>query len=232
MNVLLVYQSGGDFHFEDVYLLACKLRKYWKGKAKLNIFCLSDLVTKPIAYMNLFTLLPMTNSGWKGWWAKMNLFSSAYDKLRPFLYLDLDTAVVNDWDDSLIAGYEDQFIALEDFYRGSSLASGIMWFPVNEKNFTPKSITLDLIWKHWTSRDTEIMSRFKGDQEYLQTQIINPTFFQQITNKITTFKPMIDRKVHLLDKIPDGVSFICFHGQPRIRNASIEWVKGYVKNEG
>ena len=99
------------------------------AKEGIDIYCFTDTVKKEVNVVGL-TLLPLPNFEWKGWWAKMNLFSPELKELRPFLYMDLDTAVLK----SIRALFppekaEGNFVALRDFYRPNKMASGLMWIP-------------------------------------------------------------------------------------------------------
>ena len=92
-NIVLIHRSGGDFKIADAYLLVSHIRKYWGDVDKPNISCYTDTVDKEISVVGL-TICPLPNKEWKGWWAKMNLFSPELKDLRPFLYIDLDTVVL------------------------------------------------------------------------------------------------------------------------------------------
>src|SRR5665811_2493348 len=108
----------------DAYLLVAHIRKYWGDTNFPNIYCYTDAVDKEISVIGL-TIRPLPNKDWKGWWAKMNLFAPELKELRPFLYLDLDTAVLKSLK-SLIPPDEqkDKFVGLRDFYRPTMFASG------------------------------------------------------------------------------------------------------------
>ena len=107
-TVVLCWRSGGDFTFKDVELLSYHLHKNHSGK--LRILCLTDRVDSPTP-LSMCTLLPAGNKKWPGWWTKMNMFSPDMEKYRPFLYLDLDTAVVDNLSGILPpTGNEDKFI--------------------------------------------------------------------------------------------------------------------------
>lgn len=214
VNIFLVLRTGGDFRMRDVYLLAKHLHKQANGLA-ITIYCLTDIVNQKITLSNL-TLLPLKNN-WKGWWSKMNLFSPELDSYRPFLYLDLDTVVLNELRTILPdTEKEKDFIMLRDFYKSHKAASGLMWFPeISNK--------VNNIWEQWIAKGNT--SNFRGDQDFINI-IENPDYYwQDFTDKITTFKPK-----EWLRKLQGKETIVCFHGKPRIHEAakSVEWVNKYV----
>ena len=211
-TIILVLKTGGDFTYSDVSLLARKV----KGS---QVKCLME-VDEVYDLKHNLQLLPFHGT-WKGWWSKMNLFAPELEQYRPYLYLDLDTAVVGNLHGILPpAGYEDKFITLEDFYQKERLASGMMWIPKGSRK-------IGEIWNQWIKSPESHMNRYRGDQDFLRAVTQADEFWQNITNKITTFKP---RKQGWLQELPDEKSVICFHGKPRIPKAadSIEWVNNYI----
>jgi len=219
MNVVLVLRTGGDFNLNDVDLLVHHLRYRYKGKSRLNIYCLHNGLNEKSKFeMNGYTLLPMSVD-WPKWWSKINLFSPALNALRPFIYFDLDTAVVRDWDEAIVSvKSSNAFITLENFYHRNNLASGVMWIPDNHK--------MDSVFTEFAKYSEKYMKSFKGDQNFISSIIKPDLFFQDYTNKFTTFKPY---KKGWLTEIPKEVSFVCFHGKPRIHEAkSVEWVNQYI----
>lgn len=221
-NIVLVLKSGGDFKFTDVYLLVTHINKYWSAPDRPNIYCYTDLVTEERKVVGL-TIRPLPNPQWKGWWSKMNLFSPELKELRPFLYMDLDTAVIGTID-VFFPKKENQnnFITLEDFYRKGKLASGFMWIP--------NTAYMDKIYKSWISNSLAIMTKFarKGDQGFIETIVKANFFWQKIFAPlaITTFKPNRQWR----REMPYNSTVVCFHGKPRIPEAAktVEWVENYV----
>ena len=168
-------------------------------------------------------MLPMLHP-WRGWWAKMNLFSPDLERFRPFLYLDLDTAVSGDI--QALQPKEDiesHFIMLKDFYRPKKPASGFMWVPNN-------STKINLVWSVWKTDPQSHIKKYRGDQDFISAVVTPDSFWQDITKGIYTFKPTQRR---WLDELPMDASIICFHGKPRIWDAAkhVQWVKKYIYGE-
>jgi alpha-N-acetylglucosamine transferase len=220
-NIVLVLKSGGDFSLRDVYLLSTHIHKTWDRRElpSPRIYCIYDKIQQPISTVGL-DLIPMKYK-WPGWWAKMNLFSPELVEIRPFLYLDLDTAVLKSIHElfKLPQYLRDSFITLEDFYRKGVLASGMMWIANNEET--------NKIWRAWIANPEQNMKTFRGDQDFIGS-FVDSVFFQSLTKQIGSFKPLPDRlwKYEVEDK--DAV--ICFHGYPRIPKAAetVNWVNNYV----
>jgi GT2 family glycosyltransferase len=208
--VVLVYKTGGDFSFKDVDLLATRLHSNYSGC--LRIICMTDFI-EPCKF-SYIEFIPLTND-YSGWWSKLELFKPEMEQYRPFLYVDLDTAIVGNID-SIFPSKEKErsFITLEDFYRKGVLASGMMWIPANN----------DKVKIIWNKRSTKL----RGDQDYIGSVVKADYFWQNITNKITSFKP---KGLGWLTELPKQISIVCFHGKPRPREAakSVKWVNDYIK---
>lgn len=215
-TVILVLKKGGDYHFPDVEILVHHLRDKYKGDAPLRILCLNDVFASKVNLCDA-TFIPMEYK-WKGWWSKLNLFSPALAQYRPFLYMDLDTAIVDDFS-NLFPEDEHDLICLRDFYKLDKLASGLMWIP-------RQNVKVDAIWKAWISNPEKHQVNYRGDQEFMRNIISkSDKYWQDIVGTVVSFKP---KTGHLLE-LPKGVSVVCFHGQPRPRVAAgtVKWVKDY-----
>ncbi len=218
-NIVFILRTGGDFKLSDAFLLATHINKYWLGTIKPNIVCFTDKVLEESRLVGI-TLKPLPNKVWKGWWSKMNLFHPALRSLRPFLFMDLDTAVLGDLS-KLIPPEEiaDKFITLEDFYRKGKIGSALMWVPNSDK--------VNAIWDEWNAKPAVHITRYRGDQNFLENVSTADGFWQQmIFDKVTSFKP--NKK--WLTVLPSEAKIVCFHGKPRIADAAekVEWVSKYV----
>lgn len=217
VNIVTVLKAGGDFHIADVKLLADNLRVN-AGNLDVTIYCLTDLAISPITNYGI-KFIPIPDAK-KGWWAKLELFNPALEDLRPFLYMDLDTAIIGDYSE-LFPEDNTKFITLSDFYRPSKSASALMWVPA-------LCDKVKAVWTAWIKHPKLLMKIFRGDQDFIFDTVEADIKYQNITNIITSFKP---NKIWLREQPKESV--ICFHGQPRIPKATetIEWVKQYVEGE-
>ena len=219
-SVMVVLKNGGDFTFRDVLLIADRIRDH--NGVSVQVKCMLDKAEK-VWELGRVQLRPMVNNRWKGWWSKMNLFAPELEDQRPFLYLDLDTAVVGDLDAVLPPkGHEHEFITLEDFYHKNRLATGMMWIPAGSEK-------VQQIWNEWIKDPRGHMHRHRGDQEFIRSVTGADRFWQEITTTISSYKP---RSGHL-KVLPKDISVVCFHGKPRIWEAAktVEWVYKYVQND-
>lgn len=240
-NIVLVLRSGGDFSFRDVELLSFHLHKHWHGEGKLQVICLYDKIDHPYDLVNV-KLIPTPNKQWPKWWTKMNLFAPDMEQYRPFLFMDLDTAVVGDLKGIIPPiGHENKFITLGGFNDNTNqinmyLLSGMMWFPV-------KNDKVLKVWNAWIQNSNEFMLKHHrgGDQEFIKSVITDPDVRWQniIPNKVANFKPLNGRQVkdkeagwsqRVLDKLPEQAVVVCFHGRPRVHEAArqVNWVRDYV----
>ncbi len=218
-TIVLVFKSGGDFTILDVILLVHHLRK--NSKPETKIICLSDQTTT-VRKMIDFEIHPLPNPNWKGWWSKMNIFNPQLADLRPFLFMDLDTAIVNDFDTFKIPiRFADSFIGVNDFYQSGLLQSCLMYIP-------KESVKLTKIWDTWISFPEKWMSKFRGDQDFIRSVAAPDTFFQTFTDVIQSFKPVKQNTWRI--SLTKTNTIICFHGHPRILEASktVTWVDKYV----
>jgi hypothetical protein len=220
-TIALVLKSSNSFKFSDVQLIAHHILSKWQNPIKPTILCFWDKATKQYDVDGI-TIIPIDNN-LPGVWSRMILYAPQTEKFRPFLYLDLDTAVIQSVERifDLITD-ESQFITLEDFYQAGELATGIVWFPEkNEKIFN--------VWKFWNQNKTFVKLNKRMDF-FLRHAVKADTFWQKLTPTIKDFKPKRVLTIRpYLEELPDDTNLVCFHGNPRIPNADfIPWVKDYL----
>jgi hypothetical protein len=212
-TIVLVLQKGKDFSFKDVELIVRHITGKWKSDIRPRIICLYDKASRHYDLGNI-EIIPLTNE-LPGTWSRMQLYSPEMEKYRPFLYVDLDTAVITSIENIFdLVKDESQIITLEDFWQKGTLATGLMWFPA-------KSEKIQNVYKSFTAPTGNRM-------DYFLRKCLKPDlFWQNITTTIHDFKP---RRTDGIAFVPDGADIICFHGKPRIFEASKEktWVKTYV----
>ncbi len=85
----MVLKRSKDFQYRDVELLTRHIAAKWRGE-RPRIICLWDGGTYDLGNIQLVTL---TNN-LEGTWSRIMLYSPEMEKYRPFLYIDLDTAVI------------------------------------------------------------------------------------------------------------------------------------------
>ena len=211
INVVLALRSGRHFGKRDVELLAHHIHK----TSDVVLHCLTDIELNIPGVEEI----PL-DYGWKKWWCRMELYSPKMLNLRPFLFVDLDTAVLGSLNE-LVAQIPDQnmYVPLEDFYQKNKLlATGLLWMPKdNEK--------INRVWIEWIKAKCPAT---ETRMDYFLRGVITPDmFWQQITKDIGDFKP---RRQPLMEN-PTGYKVVCFHGRPSIWEADIDWVKKYRNYE-
>lgn len=213
-TILLVLKRGKDFGIEDVDLITSHIHSKWKSEIKPRIIVLMDGMSKTHELVD-YEIHPLTND-YPGTWSRMQLYSPMMDEFRPFLYIDLDTAIIQSLENIFdLVTDESKFITLEDFWQPKQLATGLVWFPSDVKKTSE-------VWTKWL--DSNQVFGFRMDN-FLR-QVVKPDlYWQQITNTVHDFKP---KKNVYLNEIPENANLICFHGKPRIRECSVEWVKKYA----
>lgn len=214
-TIVLVLRSGGDFSMRDVELIVRHIQGLWQSPVRPRIICLSDQATQHYD-LGSFELMPLQNSH-PGTWSRIALYSPQMEKYRPFLYIDLDTAIIQSVEKIFdLVEDETQFITLEDFWQKGELATGLVWFP-------KQSEKVEKIWKNFKGVAGSRMDR------YIRQVIGHPDiYWQNLTSSIYDFKP---RRNNLLQDVPTQADLICFHGKPRIFDAPIGWVKDYIYKE-
>lgn len=221
-TVIMVLKKGGDYHFSDVEILCHHLKDKYKGDLPLRLICINDLFSKEQVLCGCL-FLPMQDK-WKGWWSKMNLFSPFLERFRPYLYLDLDTAVITDYAQLFPQEeQEDNLITLRDFYHLDKLASGVMWIPA-------ENVKVTAIWNEWVKSPRKNQLAYRGDQEFMRGVIKKADlYFQDLHSLICSFKP----KQGWLTILPVDKAIVCFHGQPRPSKAAttISWVSRYLNKQ-
>lgn len=214
-TIVIVLRSGGDFSFKDVTLIINHINLKWKSEERPQIICIYDKATEEYDLGN-FKIIPMTNE-LPGTWSRIQLYSPEMEKYRPFLYIDLDTAIIQTIENIFdLVKNPKHFITLEDFYQKGQLATGIVWFPAECKG-------LNAVWKAFKKEGV------KGNRMdyFLRKHIKQDAFWQDLTESIVDFKPKASQ---LLSELPENTNLVCFHGKPRIFNAQdIKWVNDYVK---
>ena len=214
-TIVLVLKNGKGFGFRDVELIVRHITGLWQAEVPPRIICLWDKASEHYNLGNV-ELIPLRNK-WPGTWSRMELYSPEMEQYRPFLYIDLDTAIIQSLENIFdMVKDPTQFITLEDFYQKRKLATGLVWFPAGSEK-------LQIIWKAWAQAKHNPRKRM----DFFLRKVINPdTFWQNLTNTIHDFKPS---KQPLMAAIPRKANLICFHGNPRVFAAQdIQWVKKYV----
>jgi len=216
-TIVLVLRSGGDFSYDDVRLIKDHIILKWESEEEPRIILLWDKCRRNMVLDNM-KILPLTND-YPGWWSRMMLYSPEMEEHRPFLYVDLDTAIIQSLENIFaVVKNPDYFITLEDFYQKGKLATGLAWIP-------KKSNKISKIWEAWkkTGPQSHRMDFF------LRKAVTPDAFWQDLTETIYDFKPNKPNMKYLME-LPKNANVVCLHGKPRMFQAGeiIPWVKKYI----
>ena len=219
-TIVLVLKNGKGFGFRDVELISRHIHGKWKAITRPRIICLWDKIVEPCDIGNI-EFIPLTNN-WPGTWSRMILYSPQMEKYKPFLYIDLDTAIIGSLENIFELVDGSKFITLEDFWQKRHLATGLVWFPANSKKTAH-------VWEMWKG-NTGGKNRMDS---FLRKHVAPDLFWQQLTTTIYDAKP---QHSGIIMEVPNYANLICFHGKPRIfdiaeASISIDWVKEYVNAE-
>ena len=146
-----------------------------------------------------------------GWWCKLELFAPWNRDLRPCLFLDLDTYILDNINDLAAYGGSD-FYMLKDFNRPDRGASGVMLIPED---------TTD-IWVEWSKAPQYHQKLKGGDQDFLGQ--FSHKSIQDHFKGIVSYK-----KDNRRASSKKGDRIICFHGSPK-PHTSQGWARTFYDN--
>jgi hypothetical protein len=213
-TIVLVLKESKDFSFRDVQLIVRHIRGKWQSSIPPRIICLWDKASQYYDMGNI-KLIPLNRTYILGTWARIQLYSPSMEQYKPFLYVDLDTAVINTIENIFdLVKDESKYITLEDFWQKDQIATGLVWFPKDCEK-TKK------VYNAFTSPKGNRMDAF------IRKVCTADLYWQQLTNTICDFKPKLKG---LLSTLPKEANLVCFHGKPRIFEVTnIKWVKQYTE---
>ena len=161
--------------------------------------------------------VPIRN-GWRGWWAKIELFAHFTDAL----YLDLDTVIVGPLTD-LIEHRRDPLLALRKLSGikdgdPKSIGSGVMRWSRDMRHITDAfAVNPDGFMQYYQHKHNW------GDQGFIRD---NCTSFEYVQDYYPDL--VVSYKLDLLRgavRPPYGCSIVAFHGVPRPWEVRHEWIE-------
>lgn len=166
-------------------------------KEEAQVYCLSDQPGPTNIRIPLRCNLP-------GWWSKMEIFAPWNRLVRPCLYFDLDTFILDDFDDMMRESA--RFMMLRDFNHPDDGQSSIMMIPEETHR----------IWEEFSASPDRWMRIYSGggDQAFLNK--FKQGFIQD------HFKGIKSYKKHC--RVAPVGRIVCFHGPPKPPNID-GWAK-------
>ena len=205
LTVACVYKPGKGFTADYVYRLRDAVAD--NCTAEYRFVCLTN---EKLPAIETIPLLKNRD----GYWNKLEYFRAGLFE-EQVVCLDLDTMIINDVTDILT--YPHKFTTGKGFKakNATNLQSWFMAFDGREdysylfEEFRPSMMEqYEQDWTRW------------GDQGYTQDHLrchwdsLDDLFFD---GRYASYKMQIRRP----GKVPEGVSFVCFHGRPRPHE--VEW---------
>ena len=201
---------GTKFPVDYVYNLKAAVER--NTTVPHQFVCYSDKMIKGV---KTHILRP----GYEGWWNKLQMFDPANKAGDRIVYFDLDTLITGniDWlleDRSWFMGIEDVgAVNAHQPHLKNVLQTGVLAWEFNPVSF---------IWSEFVMGYDQIVDRFRGDGEYLQTRI-NP--YQRTLLQHKYPGRLKSYKYQVYPGPPDDeTSIICFHGRPSIIQAQKETI--------
>lgn len=200
-TVVCVLKGGGEYLPEHVIRLYAGVRRWWPHQP-LRFVALTDQVINHPGVEE--RQLPEVN--YRGWWAKVALFSAQQDDLGDILYFDLDTIIVGGLRTIVSACHSDHPVLLKDFYHPHCVQSGMMFLPAKAR---PE------VYAAWLEGPGEITSRYRGDGEFLDALWRHSAYVWQglVPEQVLSYK--VDIRQRRGQTIPPHGRVVCFHGRPR-----------------
>lgn len=154
------------------------------------------------------------------WWGKLYMFKRGlfHDGSR-MLFMDLDTLIVGSL--NRLVEYDGQFATLRDF-GGNGLGPAIIAWEAGE--FAAG------VWEEWVAAGKPRNPR--GDQGWMTD--LHQGRFPKMIDILQELYPgdFCSFKFDCDPMFPKGTKVVCFHGEPRPHNCTVEWVQNCWKIGG
>jgi hypothetical protein len=211
---------GSAYSWAYVERLYNMLSRHLSPTVKLHVYTQADCAVPGHMIKHVLTEWPIAHAS-RAWWYKIQLFNPTHHS-GPLLYFDLDTVIVDniDWIWQHPTRY---FWAVKDFkylWRPTStdINSSIMWWDTNQHRH---------VWDNFATQNlTQVMSQYRGDQDYISARIDynQRRFFD--TDKVKSWRWQcldggynFDKKRHFKPgtgtKFDEQTSVLIFHGKPK-----------------
>lgn len=138
------------------------------------------------------------------WWCKIELFRPDIFIDKQMFFLDLDTVIIDNINHIVAKPFD--FCGLRDFYKLTTLGSGLMSWDHNKYHY---------VYERFVRNSTYIMNNTpEGDQRWINENIKSMKYFQDVfgNNVVSYKKDCVKNKVF---KLPNNTKIVCFHGVPK-----------------
>lgn len=193
ITIASVLKSGGDYNVSHVSALEASVKKHLS--VEHSFVCLTD--------MDYSGNRIQLEHGWPGWWSKIELFKIS----GPVIYFDLDTIIINNFDNVVENALASKFCILRDVYIGRkdpySMQSSVMSWNGDMKK----------LYDTFAQSPDRYMKSHRGDQDYIYSELgkSGTMYFQDVLpNTIVSYKAHVKGKTILPE-----TKIVIFHGLPR-----------------
>lgn len=213
LNVICVLKSGGVYDRDYVHRLKSAVAR--NLDISHRFICLVDGIRETEFDAERGIQWEPLLHNWPGWWSKVEMWRPDLERYGRFLYLDLDMVVTGSLNS--IATYHGDAAVTYDF--GYDVPSQ------TAMNFVPGACRE--IWdtfsknpSYWMEEGDKMTPPFWGDQ-ILTTKAYSGEF-----DKYQDLVPgqIVSYKIHCGSSLPKNARLVSFHGDPKPRFASIDWV--------
>ncbi len=150
-----------------------------------------------------------------GWWYKINLFDPKFPLKGTILFLDLDVVIFNSIDKFFTEYSNSDFCISRGFRKDNKTGMNSSCFRLNTN-------TNNYVYDNFIANSNNIMKRLNGDQDWLQEQIKEFSFWPD--NWLLSYKwNMVTNSEELL--YTDKTSIAVFHGKPNPHELNTKWIK-------
>jgi hypothetical protein len=163
------------------------------------------------------------SSNLPGWWAKMQLFSTAWRERQRVLYIDLDMVICGDI--APLADIAADFAICGSFVR----ATGNTTWPCKYGSCVMVLAPGwgEFVWQRFMADHSYLMGHYArtGDQHAIEALAPDGAILQELmpAGFFVHYRALSDHK----DRKPDGCAVVVFAGKSKPANCSVGWVKEY-----
>jgi len=175
---------------------------------------------KPSGLDESVETIPLPDYGLIGEMPRMWFLSREAPLDGRVLLFDLDTVITGTLNE--IAEYDGRFAVLDDLWQPGVCGGGVFGFQARDQMLN------DLVWEPAVKNPDQTKRLVGGDERFWLRRVIPDADRWQTLypGRFVSAKPLPDRK--LLADVPDHVSVVCFHGNPRPHEViDVPWVASH-----
>lgn len=157
---------------------------------------------------------------WPGWWSKVEAFDPRFKNCERIILMDLDMVVTGSLDEMF--SYDGDVCVTKDF--GWEKNPKLNWPSQTLMSF--KSGAMRKVWdafmenpKKWMEEGDRNRAPYFGDAVLWKAFDGEPDYYQDLYPG-----QAVSNRIHCSSGLPKNARLVSFHGKPKMRNISINWV--------